>query len=274
MLELIKFDGVSILDPPANQADTSKSDVKTKRTTSSNYNTVQSTESSNDNSDKTTSETSEVKIENPQNTSSSNSKSTDGSFDWTSKDPDTIKRTASKYLQKELSLTPIQIAGLLGNWDRESGFILNAENADAKAGLNPNVKPSGADLGIGQWTNKRRESLLNFAKSRNSGLDLKTQLDFAVWEIRNKYPDFLENLRKAKSVEESTAYAYTQYVAGGEHNIKDVDDLMRRVRNIEQRYINLQIKMHGKDSGNHYNKRVEAARKLIFNKRGGILKRV
>lgn len=67
--------------------------------------------------------------------------------DGSSKDK---SRVASKYLQKKLGLTKDQAAALVGVWQAESGFKLNAENQAEKAGKSKYVKKDEFGIGIGQ----------------------------------------------------------------------------------------------------------------------------
>lgn len=61
-----------------------------------------------------------------------------------------MRHAASKYLQQKLGLTKEQAAGLVGVWQAESGFNINAENKEEKAGKNSSVKSNQYGIGIGQ----------------------------------------------------------------------------------------------------------------------------
>lgn len=165
------------------------------------------------------------------------------------------RRVALKYLQKRLNLTKDQAAALVGIWQAESGFNLNAENKAEKAGRNSAVKSSQYGIGIGQWTGSRHDDYVNYTKGDNS---LKNQLDFAANEIETKYQDFLNNLRSANNVKDATAYAYVQYVGGNEKNIKDITDLYSRVNRMVNRYRKKHLELYGKAS-NGFEQRLKFA---------------
>lgn len=59
-------------------------------------------------------------------------------------------RITNKYLQQQLGITPEQAAALVGIWQAESGFNLNAENKAERAGKNSAVRSSQYGIGIGQ----------------------------------------------------------------------------------------------------------------------------
>lgn len=178
------------------------------------------------------------------------------------------QRVTNKYLRQNLGLTKEQAAALVGIWQAESGFNLNAENKAEKSGKSKSVKSSQYGIGIGQWTHKRHDDFVNYVKSHGGQNNLKTQLDFAISEIINKYPDFLNNLRSATNVKDATAYTYTQYVAANHKNIKDLDDLYNRVRSIENKYQNTHRKLYGKTGSGNFDKRVKYAEQSLLAKLG------
>ena len=162
----------------------------------------------------------------------------------------------NQYLQKKLNITREQAAALVGIWQAESGFDLNAENLEEKAGKNSAVKSDQHGIGIGQWTNSRHDDFVKFMKGKKN--TLQNQLDFAIKEILEKYPDFLKNLRSASNVKDATAYAYVQYVAANERNIRDLDDLYTRVNKIVEKYRKKHMELYGKAS-NGFEKRLKYA---------------
>lgn len=158
------------------------------------------------------------------------------------------KRKASiKYLQQQLDLTKEQAAAIVGQWQRESHFKLNAENKEEKEGKNSAVKSSQYGIGIGQWTGQRHDAFVRYVKSHGGIANLKTQLDFAIEEIKTN-PDFLNNLRSAKTLNDASAYVYVQYVAGQQRGIKDLEDLYARVRFISNKYKKKHQELYGRYS--------------------------
>ncbi|MCF7836404.1 hypothetical protein K9N08_01315 [Candidatus Gracilibacteria bacterium] len=100
-----------------------------------------------------------------------------------------------------LNLTDVQIAGLIGNLQQESGKNLNTTA----------VGDSGTSYGIAQWHNERKEALFLFAKNQDSDpSSLKTQLAFLVHELKNGESGALTRLQRAQTVEEATT-AFNQH---------------------------------------------------------------
>ena len=194
-----------------------------------------------------------------------------GELDFNSTTNLGMRYTASKYLQQKLGLTKEQAAGLIGVWQAESLFNVNAENKEEKSGKNKSVKSNQYGIGIGQWTGSRHDDFTKYVNDHGGKADLKTQLDFAIDEIQTKYKDFLNNLRTAKTVEDATAYTYAQYTAANEKHIKDLDDLYARVSKIESRYAKKHKEIYGKAGSGAFNKRVRFAQESIFAKKGAKL---
>lgn len=111
-------------------------------------------------------------------------------------DPNAL--AVAKRLQT-LGLSRAQIAGVLGNFQLESGF-------------NPRVNEGGkvgAPLGVGgfglaQWTGGRQKALVDFAKKK--GVDpgsINAQADFLAYELQGPEKRAFESLKGAVSPEES-----------------------------------------------------------------------
>lgn len=177
-------------------------------------------------------------------------------------------RVASKYLQKKLGLSKEQAAALIGVWQAESAFDLNAENKLEKAGKSKYVKANEYGIGIGQWTGPRHHSYVSYINNNGGKNNLKTQLDFAIQEIQNNYSDYLKNLRTASNVRDATAYTYAQYVAAGERNIKNLDDLYQRVAKIEKKYQAAHKSLYGKVGSGNFDRRVRFANDSLLAKMG------
>lgn len=177
-------------------------------------------------------------------------------------------RVASKYLQKKLGLSKEQAAAIVGVWQAESAFDLNAENKMEKAGKSKYVKASEYGIGIGQWTGKRHNNYVSYINNNGGKNNLKTQLDFAIDEIQRDYSDYLNNLRKASNVKDATAYTYAQYVAAAERNIKNSDDLYKRVKNIESKYAKAHKKLYGNAGSGGFERRLKYANDSLLAKMG------
>ena len=116
----------------------------------------------------------------------------------------------AKRLQAE-GYTRGQIAGMLGNFQLESGF-------------NPRINEGGkigAPLGIGgygvpQWTGGRQKNLINFAKQK--GLDpgsIEAQTDFLIYELKGPEKRADQSLRGAVSPEEAARRFLTDFERAG-----------------------------------------------------------
>lgn len=90
---------------------------------------------------------------------------------------------------KARGLTDAQVAGIMGNIERESGFKTNAKEV------------GGTGIGLVQWSFARANNLKAYAKSRGKAwTDLQTQLDFLWHELNTSEISALNALKKATSV--------------------------------------------------------------------------
>lgn len=123
---------------------------------------------------------------------------------------------------------PYGVAGLMGNLNEESGLrsnnLQNSSNnrigisdeqftAEVDAGIRPFVGNGG--YGIAQWTSDGRQTKLE-EKVHEKGVsiaDLRTQVEFLIWELRTTYNLTLEVLKNAKSVEEASTRVLIYYEA-------------------------------------------------------------
>lgn len=100
---------------------------------------------------------------------------------------------------KQQGFSDAQIAGVLGNFQQESGF-------------NPRVNEGGfvgapkgrGGYGLAQWTGGRQTALINFAKQRKMDPgDAGLQADFLVHELTGPEKAAAASLRQAKSPEQA-----------------------------------------------------------------------
>ena len=126
---------------------------------------------------------------------------------------------------KGAGYTRAQIAGVLGNFQLESGF-------------NPRINEGGAvgsprgvgGYGLGQWTGDRQTALVNFAKGRkadpgNTGI----QADFLLHELGGSEKAAAESIRKAVSPEEASRRFLTDFERAG---IPKTKERMQAARDI------------------------------------------
>ena len=138
--------------------------------------------------------------------------------------------TAQKIWGKLISagLTPAGAAGLMGNLDAESGLNpTNLQNAyEAKLGFTDegytvavdngcytNFINDGAGYGLAQWTHPDRKAmLLAFAKAGACSIgDLDIQLDYLLWELKNKFRAVWGKLCTTASIQEASDCVLLQF---------------------------------------------------------------
>ena len=191
------------------------------------------------------------------------------SIDWNDSSRQGRSRTARDYLMNGLGLTKAQSSGIIANLLSESGLNPNAENAAEKAGKNSSVSSSQYGIGIGQWTGKRHDAYVNWTK--NHGNSLQSQLDFAIDEIQQKYPEFLEAIRTAETPEEASDYTYAMYTAAAHKNVNR-NNIHNIINGIEKLYDKKHTEMYGRTFNNHSNRRRKTALEVMGYKGGGIVK--
>ena len=114
-------------------------------------------------------------------------------------------------IEETLGLEPHQVAGLVGNFDHETGgFKFMRE-------INPVVKGSKGGINFAQWTGTRHDNLLKYAKENN----LKPEsyaagFGFFIEEVQNtREGKFLEKLQAASTVEEAATIVSEKYLRPG-----------------------------------------------------------
>lgn len=120
------------------------------------------------------------------------------------------------------------IAGLMGNLYAESGLIpTNLQNSYEKklkmtdseytyavdSKRYKNFIKDGAGYGLAQWTFwTRKQSLLQFCQNKGKSIgDLNTQLDFLYQELITNYPNLVQILKTATSVEVASTAVLLQF---------------------------------------------------------------
>jgi hypothetical protein len=105
-------------------------------------------------------------------------------------------------------LTTEQAAGVMGNFQQESGFDPAIRQGGAIAG--PDFDPiNGEGFGLAQWTfNDRQVPLETMARDTNRKIiDLGLQLDYFWFELSGRWANALTSL-KAESTPERAAYVF------------------------------------------------------------------
>jgi hypothetical protein len=126
---------------------------------------------------------------------------------------------------KEAGLTKAQIAGVLGNFQLESGFNPRI-NEGGKVGA-----PMGrGGYGFAQWTGGRQTNLVNFAKSRKMDPgDPNLQTQFLIHELRGPEKRAFESLKGAVSPEESARRFLTDFERAGIPKTKQRQEAARQI---------------------------------------------
>lgn len=100
---------------------------------------------------------------------------------------------------KQQGFTDAQVAGVLGNFQQESGF-----NSRVNEGGVVGAPAGRGGYGLAQWTGGRQGALINFAKQRKMDPgDAGLQADFLVHELIGPEKAAAASLRQAKSPEQA-----------------------------------------------------------------------
>lgn len=103
-------------------------------------------------------------------------------------------------LMRDLALTDVQAAGLLGNLGHETGGFRLLQEVD------PTVPGSRGGWGIGQWTGPRRLAMERWCRSH--GLDPASDAaneGYLLIELRGSEAPALEALRNSATLEQATS---------------------------------------------------------------------
>ena len=123
-------------------------------------------------------------------------KTVGGSKDFNKKTPLLMSKLTS-----DLGLSNEQAAGLVGNLAHESG------------GLNPSIKgDSGNAHGWAQWNGPRQKDMIKWTTA--NGYDPNSDdgnYAYLIHDLQVNYPKALENLKKAKTIDEATQIIQDQY---------------------------------------------------------------
>ena len=89
-----------------------------------------------------------------------------------------------------LGVPPKGAAALVGVFSTESGTKLaTGSQGNAGTDLSGILSGTGGAYGIASWNGPRQTDLANYAAARGKDpSDLITQGEFALWEMKNKYP--------------------------------------------------------------------------------------
>lgn len=103
--------------------------------------------------------------------------------------------TAFYFFKDKEGINAVQASGIVGNFMLESG---------GNTTINPNAQNDKGAFGIAQWLGDRKDSLINYAKSKNlQPQDLNTQLEFTMEELRTTQNQALVELKKATTPKEA-----------------------------------------------------------------------
>ncbi|MFI5240312.1 MAG: phage tail tip lysozyme [Candidatus Saccharimonadia bacterium] len=118
---------------------------------------------------------------------------------------DNIQKAFNFFVSK--GLTPVQSAGIVGNFEAESG-------------LNPSDTNSIGAHGIAQWYQGRLTKLIAYAASNNEPEDsLSTQLDFSWQELNTSYPTVLGAVKASTTVDQAATPVFLVYENPGDNSL-------------------------------------------------------
>ncbi len=102
-----------------------------------------------------------------------------------------------------------QVAGIMGNFQQESGFRPTAQQDRSSDPFPKNT----VGFGIAQWTfTGRQQPLVNLANSKNlPATDLGVQLDYVWQELTGSFSNALRNLKNTNSVSDATFAFHRDY---------------------------------------------------------------
>lgn len=123
---------------------------------------------------------------------------------------------------------PYGVAGLMGNWESESGMhpdrkqgdvpysnvsVEYTSKVDSGAITESQFVHSGSGYGLAQWTSSgRKQALYNMKKSRGCSIgDVYLQIAFAKHELTTSYKSTLSVLKSATSVRQASNKALHSY---------------------------------------------------------------
>ena len=111
-------------------------------------------------------------------------------------------------------LTPVQSAGLIGNFMQESGVNPRLNNPSGESDF-PNS--SHVAYGIAQWLGGRQDALVQKAKSAGTiAGDLGLQLDYVWYELSNTESAAGNDLKKQTTVHDAAISVFSQYERPGD----------------------------------------------------------
>ncbi|WRM43544.1 hypothetical protein [Staphylococcus phage LY01] len=114
-------------------------------------------------------------------------------------------------------LSEEQVAGILGNFEHESGNRPDRVQGDVafdEAKANSSI--SGYGIGIAQWDNVRRQGLMKYAKKQGKKWsDLDLQLDYLWYELQGPESAAFSHLKSTKTVEQAAASWVSKYERAG-----------------------------------------------------------
>ena len=126
---------------------------------------------------------------------------------------------------KGAGYTKAQIAGVLGNFELESGF-----NPRVKEGGKVGAPMGVGGYGFGQWTGGRQTGLVNFAKQQKMDPgDPNLQAKFLLYELEGPEKKAAAYLREAVSPEESARRFLTDFERAGIPKTKQRQEAARAI---------------------------------------------
>lgn len=100
-----------------------------------------------------------------------------------------IPQVLMSELQRDLSLTEVQAAAILGNLAQETGNFTLLQQIN------------GSAFGYSQWLGPRKRAFLSYARENGGKHSLEANYGFLLHEIETQYPEMMGRIRSAETLE-------------------------------------------------------------------------
>jgi Phage tail lysozyme len=113
---------------------------------------------------------------------------------------------------KDLRITPVQAAGIVGNFGHESGLVPGIQEVGAR--------PPAGGVGWGQWTGARRGLFEAWCRERRERPNsVEANYGFAVHELIGSYAHVVAALRGCHSIAAAASVFEKEYEMAGVVNL-------------------------------------------------------
>lgn len=111
-----------------------------------------------------------------------------------------IPQVLMSELQRDLSLTDVQAAAILGNLAQETGNFTLLRQIN------------GSAFGYSQWMGPRQRAFLAYARDNGGKHSLEANYGFLLHEIETQYPEMMGRIRSADTLEEASSIFMREFL--------------------------------------------------------------